>query len=389
MKTALLFDHFGPYHLARLRAAGEDVFGIEFFSRSCDYAWSRADFAGVRVITLSPHPEKGLDNKTLCVLLKELLTKLQPDIVAIPGWSSLGALAALEWCLSNQKPTILMSESSEHDESRRYGKEFIKRRLVALFSSALVGGSSHASYLRTLGMPAKKIFLGYDAVDNGYFSRATEKETRIATSSPFFLASARFIPKKNLFTLLQAYARYRINKSTKSPMWDLVLLGDGPLRGELEKLVKELGLESSISMPGFKQYAELPAYYARASAFIHSSIVEQWGLVVNEAMAAGLPVIVSERCGCASDLVKEGRNGLIFDPLNEEALAKMMTQIAMMPKSVLAEMGKVSQELIESWGPSRFADGLLKASKIAVMVKPRSFVLWDRLLLKLLCFRCW
>ena len=82
-------------------------------------------------------------------------------------------------------------------------------------------------------------------------------------------------------------------------------------------------------MPGFKQYDELPIYYGLAGAFIHASTTEQWGLVVNEAMAAGLPVIVSERCGCAPDLVENGRNGFTFDPYDVDALTHLMLKMAL------------------------------------------------------------
>ena len=75
-----------------------------------------------------------------------------------------------------------------------------------------------------------------------------------------------------------------------------------------------LGLDNDVIFPGFIQYDELPAYYGLAKAFIHASTVEQWGLVVNEALAAGLPVLVSERCGCAPDLVREGRERLHLRP---------------------------------------------------------------------------
>src|SRR5262249_59830905 len=110
--------------------------------------------------------------------------------------------------------------------------------------------------------------------------------------------------------------RYRAAAGTAA--WKLVLLGEGEQRAKLEGLRDALGLRNDVSMPGFKQYDELPAYYGLASAFVHTSTTEQWGLVVNEAMAAGLPVLVSERCGCGPDLVREGVNGFTFDPRQPE-----------------------------------------------------------------------
>ena len=131
-------------------------------------------------------------------------------------------------------------------------------------------------------MPADRIFLGYDAVDNCFFS---EEARKIGAGSselgdngkPYFLASARFIEKKNLPRLLRAYALYRkraLALNGSGSVFDLVLLGDGVLRSELETLRSELGLADCVQMPGFKQYEELPAYYAHAGAFIHASTTE-------------------------------------------------------------------------------------------------------------------
>jgi glycosyltransferase involved in cell wall biosynthesis len=165
-----------------------------------------------------------------------------------------------------------------------------------------------------------------------------------------------------------------------SAPFDLTLLGDGELRAELEKLRSKLGLEDCIQMPGFKQYEELPEYYSNAAAFIHASTTEQWGLVVNEAMASGLPVLLSNRCGCAPDLVKDGVNGWTFDPTNEEQLADLMLRISSDEDGRL-KMGERSREIIAEWGPDRFASGL-KAAVDAALNAPRKKVgLLDRLIL--------
>ena len=133
-----------------------------------------------------------------------------------------------------------------------------------------------------------------------------------------------------------------------SAPWSLVLLGDGPLKSDLCRLISDLRLDACVHLPGFKQYHELPVYYGLASAFVHASTTEQWGLVVNEAMASGLPVLVSNRCGCAQDLVKEGVNGFTFDPCNVEQLAQLMlkfqrstfhSQLLALPAAVLFPSG--------------------------------------------------
>jgi glycosyltransferase involved in cell wall biosynthesis len=132
-------------------------------------------------------------------------------------------------------------------------------------------------------------------------------------------------------------------------------------------------------MPGFKQYEELPHYYAHAGAFIHASTTEQWGLVVNEAMASGLPVLVSNRCGCAADLVKEGENGWTFDPRNEEQMADGMRRISA-DDEVRFAMGSRSREIIRRWGPDRFAAGLSDAVNASFNGPPPLIGVSDRIL---------
>jgi glycosyltransferase involved in cell wall biosynthesis len=140
-------------------------------------------------------------------------------------------------------------------------------------------------------------------------------------------------------------------------------------------------------MPGFKQYDELPVCYASADAFIHASTTEQWGLVVNEAMASGLPVLVSNRCGCAPDLLMEGINGFSFDPFNTEAIAQAMAAMAMLQEDRRKAMGEESRRIIANWGPERFGRGLHEAAACALRLGPRRALLTDRLLLRALICR--
>jgi glycosyltransferase involved in cell wall biosynthesis len=132
------------------------------------------------------------------------------------------------------------------------------------------------------------------------------------------------------------------------------------------------------------QYDTLPAYYGLASAFILPSVIEPWGLVVNEAMAAGLPVLVSERCGCAQDLVQRGRNGFTFDPCDIEDQASLMLRLSSMPETQRSAMGLASQEIISRWTPELFAQNLEKAAQAARTAPRRSVSVLDRVILWLL-----
>jgi glycosyltransferase involved in cell wall biosynthesis len=122
---------------------------------------------------------------------------------------------------------------------------------------------------------------------------------------------------------------------------------------ELTRLIEELGVGNATFL-GFLQYDELPAYYGLAGAFVHGSHTEQWGLVVNEAMAVGLPVLVSRRCGCAYDLVQEGVNGFPFDPHDVDQLAHLLLRVAG-DSAEATRLGAASRQIIRNWGLDRFA----------------------------------
>lgn len=375
---AVLFDRIGPYHFARLRAVGQLVstVAIEISADDDVYAWDVVEGADhFTRITMFAAGERGKSSPAeLERRVHAALEKCGPTVVAIPGWADRVALSAMQWCARRKIPMIMMSESTEWDQTRSRWKEWLKRPLVRLASASLVGGTPHAEYIQKLGLAADRIFLGYDAVDNDHFkdgadtARKLEAEIRIKHKLPrkYFLASARFVEKKNLVRLLRAYARYReLATSTESgfparDLWNLVLLGSGPLQEILKLEVSTLKLEGQVLMPGFKQYGELPAYYGLAGAFVHGSTTEQWGLVVNEAMACGLPVIVSDRCGCARDLVQVGVNGFTFDPGNVEQLSELMRRMAA-PEFPLAEFGQAGSRIIGDWGPKRFGSGLKAA----------------------------
>jgi 1,2-diacylglycerol 3-alpha-glucosyltransferase len=395
MKVAIFFDNFGPYHSARLEAASHvcTLLAVQINQRSRDYAWTspcsprgplgRPEFVSV---TLNQADRCRLWNfLSQNWRLVRTLADFAPDCVFIPGWSRISSLAALGWCRANSVPAVMMSESTEHDSPRSRYKEWLKSKMLSSCSAALVGGSAHAKYLAKLGVGPEKIFDGYDVVDNDYFQRASQavrarnEELRAGFGLPdqYFLASARFIQKKNLLTLLEAYARYRENfgvsdyspKTSDSmsgqPPWSLVILGDGPQRHAIENLISKLHLESWVRLPGFRQYHELPLYYGLAGAFVHASTSEPWGLVVNEAMASGLPVLVSNRCGCAPDLVRDGRNGFTFDPKNVQQLSELMEQLAT-AGSNLAKMSEASWKQIFDWGPTRFGRGFQTAAEKAI-----------------------
>jgi len=403
MQLAVLFDNLGPYHIARLAALGShcDLLAVEQHASSAEYEWRPSAQVPFRRVTLFENAgvPTGSASELASRAISEVLSEFGPDVIAVPGWSGEQAISAVTWALRCKVPVIVMSESQEIDFPRTRIREWIKRRYLDCCDGALVGGRPHSYYLVKLGMDATRIRVGYDVVDNEYFDtgagrvRANAATLRQQHGFPerYFLTSARFIERKNLPRLIQAFAEFLSAMDEQAPassLWHLVVLGDGALRGELEQRVSALELGTRVLMPGFKQYSELPLYYGLAQAFILASTTEQWGLVVNEAMASGLPVLVSERCGCARDLVQPGVNGYCFDPRDVGALAGLMGRLAENEDRRQA-MGDASANLIEAWSPGVFAANLIE---LAEMVKrsPRLRMGWIDLLLRtMLNLRRW
>ena len=396
--VAVVFHHIGPYHHARLNAAADrlSVIGIEWSAKGSD-AWGiAATPARYHKLSLfSEATEHDPSKAELQEAFSSALEQTKPDVVAVNGWNNFGSLTAAKCCVTSAISMIVMSESSRQDGPRIWWKEFIKRRIVALHSAAVVGGQRHIEYLIELGMPRERIFTGYDVIDNEYFRRRAEEvrdqtseiRQKYALPENYFLASARFIEKKNLSGLIKAYAEYRRvsevrsqnSEISRNAVWDLVLLGDGALKSDLCRLISDLCLNGYVHLPGFKQYDELPVYYALAKAFVHASTTEQWGLVVNEAIVSGLPVIVAERCGCVPELVRG--NGFTFDSTNEHELTGRLLEMASLSDEERKKIGENSYKIASQFGPELFGEGLERAVRVAMRVRKRFGIMRRSLLL--------
>jgi len=385
---ALLLRHIGTYHHARLEA----------LCQSCSVSvFIYGDMQGVaydkhigersyRCFSVSGDYDKQFST------VREFLNFVKPVVIVLPGWAESASLTGLRWALDHQTPTIVLSDSQEKDEVRTVWKEWIKARIVRLFSAALVAGQNHIPYVVKLGVPIENVYMGVDVVDNAYFQigadEARSKRDKLCDDlglpKSFFLASNRFLPRKNVIGIVSAYARYR--EAGAPGDWGLVLLGDGVERGTIETECAKLGIKNHVVLCGLKPYKELPVYYGLAGSFVHASFSEQWGLVVNEAMAAGLPVLVSNPCGCVPDLVNEGVNGYTFDPYNFDELANHMIKMANDEYDREA-IGRASREIISRWTPELFAQNLNAAALAALESPlPKPTVL-DRLLLWGLSFK--
>jgi glycosyltransferase involved in cell wall biosynthesis len=376
MRVTFCYKHLAPYHHARLQALQRlaDVTVLEYGNLE------GAAFAGYeggrhyRAIRL------GSCQRDADALMKAL-DETAPDVLLLPGWGYPYVLSALAWALDRSVPAVVISDSTEIDKSRKRYQEAIKARVIRYFSAGLVAGKRSREYLVKLGMQNQRIFEGCDIIDNGHFEKGAQAarnnensfREKLGLPQNYFLSVNRLIPEKNLLYLLRAYHGYR---SSGAPCdWHLVLVGGGKLRGEILRCRSELSLESHVLLAGQKSYEELPSYYGLANAFILASTAETWGLTVNEAMAVGLPVLVSKRCGCADDLIEEGTNGYTFDPSDIDALTDRMLEMAGGEYDLNA-MGEAGRKIISRWTVEFCAENTLKAAETAMTVpRPKANVM--------------
>ncbi len=363
-RLVVLWNHLGPYHLARLSALhtamnGSGLVAVEVFRNSPVYAWrhdrDKVDYPCLTLFDTDPTdpPSSGQIRRRVT----HCLDRTDPAAVAVPGWSATMARTALLWCRQHRRQAILMSDSKADDTPRRRITEWVKRQVVSQFDAALVSGSAARDYASHLGLPPDRIVTGYDVVDNRHFVRGAAMPPA-GLPDGYILACCRFIERKNLPRLVRAWAACRTRMKTACP--PLVLAGDGPGRPALQQLITELDLHD-VHLPGFVHYRDLPALYAHATCLVHPALQEQWGLVVNEAMAAGLPVLCSRTVGARYDLVIENRNGLLFDPTTVDEIADTLCRFVSMDDRQKQAMGSASSALIEPWSTDLFARNLLSA----------------------------
>jgi 1,2-diacylglycerol 3-alpha-glucosyltransferase len=384
-----------PYHLARWTAVVNAGHQVTLLQRR---AGDPFKVLGTHVDT-APFPVHTLADPTTGAAswheqLLHWIDHTNPQVLVVGGYSFPESLAALLAAAQRDLPVVVCSESNWHDAPRRWWSETLKRRVLRLVQAGLVGGEPQASYLERLGLAPEAIFRGYNAVDNNHFATALQwrqqgepAREQLGLPSRYLLAVSRFTPKKNLERLIEGFAHWRQTAPSCQLDLNLLILGDGPLRLQLEAKVRSLGLEDRVHLPGPCAYSDLPSRYGLAEGFIHASTVEQWGLVVNEAMAAGLPVLVSATCGCAPELVQPGVTGLRFEPHEASSIAAAIDWLVSLGPTAKRRIADTCRLRIASYGPDAFASGLEAALTHAIAQPSATPSRVDQTLLRQLILR--
>lgn len=374
MRVVMVHTDFRLYWPPRLRAfqnamacIGGEVHIWEVAGAGTPYTFASTNVSEELWKVLIPQGDlREMSGSRMARTVEKNLNSLCPDIVMAGGIAYPSGAAAVRWARRNNRPVIVFDNVRPQDVPRSWAVEWVKRQIYRNVDAMLIPAESHIQGFSEWGVQRDRLFFGLNVVDNDHFSmraeRARKSEARIRSEidlpDRFFLGVGRHIAQKNWKTCIDAYANYRA-QCAQNP-WGMVLVGDGPEQENLKKHVVASGVEG-IQFPGVVVGDDLCDLYGLANALVLPSLGETWGLVVNEAMASRLPVLVSNECGCCQTLVREGENGWSFSPNDVESLMNLMMDFSSMSDSRRLDMGRCSAGIVSKWGLDRFVQGAMEA----------------------------
>ncbi|MEZ5679998.1 MAG: glycosyltransferase [Erythrobacter sp.] len=329
---AILFTHFAPYHIDRIEAAAARmrgrarVVGVECASAENTYDWeAKRETGEAEYLTLFPGRKyEDIGRLERLNAYAERLRHCEWLLSGIP-WSE-PDMVALSWRRrAKGRNIVAMTCSKFDDKPRNLMREQVKGKLLQGYSSAIVAGPRSRDYLRFLGFDEGVILPGFNTLSVERIRSQATKEA-VAWESRAFTYVGRLVGKKNLPTLLEGYWRYLAVVPDEGRR--LVLVGDGPMRPELEALAQRLGIAEKVDFTGPTDSAGVSAHLSRALALCLVSTEEQWGNVVNEAVALGIPSIVSANVGARDALVRGGVSGHVVEATSPGSIARAMIATA-------------------------------------------------------------
>ncbi|PJJ74684.1 glycosyltransferase involved in cell wall biosynthesis [Thermoflavifilum aggregans] len=299
--------------------------------------------------------------------------KWKPDAVWVIGWNYQSHLRLMRACKKYRIPVYFSGDSTLLDEKpglHRLMRRMFLRWVYRHVDYALYAGQHNRAYFLAHGLKPHQLIYAPHAVDNERFADedgrymqqalAWRKQMGIEQHDCVFLFAGKLVPKKNPMLLLQAFQHLR-NSPTH-----LVFVGNGVLEQSLKKQVMpDSWLAVHVHFMPFQNQSIMPAVYRMGDVFVLPSQGpgETWGLAVNEAMACGIPVIVSNRVGCAPDLVIEGKTGWVFEAGKIERLAEIMKQIVRMYQHEpyhLKQIGNQAYQHIQRFSFHQVTDNFIR-----------------------------
>ncbi len=386
MKLAAIYSHPVQYTAPLFRELanrpGVDLM-VYFLSRhglevSYDPMFGKAFKWDIPLLDGYPHqfvPNVGKDSgvggffKLRNLALVDRLRLARHDAVLIHGYEHFAKWPAFAAAKSVGTRIVFHGESHLNEPRtalRTAVKSVLLRSLFRSFDAFGYIGTLNREYFEHYGVPADKLHLTPYTVDNDFFAtKVREAKPRraeiramlgITDSAPIILWTAKLTEVKQPELMLRAFAKVRRGRPCH-----MLFVGDGALRPRIEALVASENIPD-VKITGFVNQSRIPEMYAVGDIFAMPSLREPWGLSVNEAMSAGLPVVVSDRVGSSLDLVEQGRNGFIVPFDSVDPLATRLDQLVK-DDALRQSFSKRSLEIISRWSVRETADGILAAAR--------------------------
>lgn len=317
-------------------------------------------------------PGQSFDSIKWLPKTRKLLSNVHryaPDIIYLNGYYDPSYWFVWAYCKLRGIKVLLDFESTEISRQRTWWKEALKRFFLQNSEGIVCLGTLAAEYALKLGvrpdrlLSKKNVGIDNEAIYEIYSKNLIHRQSskdRLGLPTFNFIYAGRFIYRKNLKSLIECFDKAQ-KKSVNGPQFGLILSGEGDQKSILETTRKELH-NSSVFFIDSCEWYEVPIRYTLADVAVLPSVFEPFGFLTNEAMVFGLPVLVSERCGSAIDLIDKGRNGYTFDPYQQKDLVEKLAYFMDNPDQYQA-LGKQGQEMIRAWGPSAIVNELIAAFK--------------------------
>lgn len=304
-------------------AAGYDLISIDWARADSEYRWETTDKTWGAHLTL-PVQVGGLRSPLGAFLrMMRALMRFRPNVILVYGYHNPAFFFCAAICALFGVTMLTMNDSRFSDYRRRATTDALKQIMLMPYRGCLAASQAAADYTRFLGVDRTAIY--YCAIDTARVKRASRPAFEAArfADRPFLIVS-RFVEKKNLFRMMDAYADY-VGQSSRPR--GLKLIGYGPLEQALRDYVAGSPLLAAhVEVVGFISVSKVPEYIGAAFCLVLPSLSDQFGIVVTEALASGVPAIVSSNCG-AADLVRSWRNGFVYEAERADVLTHALLEI--------------------------------------------------------------
>ena len=282
------------------------------------------------------------------------------DAFVVPGWALWSYWQAANACRQSNVPILVRGDSqiaSERQGLRRVAKGIVFPYVLRRFDGFLYVGQRNREYLLHYGVSAQRLFFSPHCVDNDVFRLGSETARRSSGPPTRMRGRVLFVGKLIAHKRPLDILRAAMLLKERGVDLDLTFVGSGPLGEELARIARSADL--SVDWRGFVNQSQLPAIYAQADAIVLPSESETWGLVVNEAMACGLPAVVSDAVGCAPDLIEPGTTGEVFPRDDVAALARAIEAVLRVDRE---EQSRQVARRIAAYSPAAAAQGIIEGA---------------------------